>query len=381
MLIAIDGYEASADNRVGVGRYEVELLKELHAVDTNNIYRIYTPRVPKPDLPRESKRWEYRIASFHRLWSQAALPFYTMMDRPRPDVFFSPVHYAPRFITIPLVLGIMDLSFLFFPDMFRSSDLYKLKQWTMYSVKKAKRIIAISQSTKNDILSQYGISDDRVRVVYPGVMQQNGVLAPKTSMQKKENILTKYRIRGNYILYVGTLQPRKNIVRLIEAFHLVNKKNVQNGKKGLQLVIVGKKGWLFDTIFAKAKDLGLADQVIFTGFVPDEELPVLYAHAQCFCLVSLYEGFGFPVLEAMREGTPVIASNISSLPELVEDAGILVNPEEVTDIAHGIIDVLKMKDADRIKLIARGKKQAAKFTWDKTARETLQVLEEVGHER
>ena len=378
MLIAVDGYEASADNRVGVGRFEVELLKGLYSVDEKNSYRIYTPRAPKPDLPRTSKHWKYRIASFNRLWSQAALPFYTMIDRPKPDVFFSPVHYAPRFITIPLVLGIMDLSFLFFPDMFRSRDLFKLKQWTMYSVKKAKRIIAISQSTKNDILKKYHISPDKVTVIYPGIT--NYELRIKKLKTTYSKIAQKYGIVGDYILYVGTLQPRKNIVRLIEAFHLVSKRQTANGKRLLQLVIVGKKGWLYDTIFAKVKDLGIEDRVIFTGFVPDEELPILYAHATCFCLVSLYEGFGFPVLEAMKEGTPVVASNVSSLPELVADAGILVNPEDVTDIAHGIIDVLKMKDEDRMKLITRGKKQAAKFTWGKTARETLNVLEEVGNE-
>ncbi|KKR94232.1 MAG: Glycosyl transferase group 1 [Candidatus Roizmanbacteria bacterium GW2011_GWA1_41_13] len=376
MLIAVDGYEASADNRVGVGRFEVELLKGLYSVDEKNSYRIYTPRAPKPDLPRTSKHWKYRIASFNRLWSQAALPFYTMIDRPKPDVFFSPVHYAPRFITIPLVLGIMDLSFLFFPDMFRSRDLFKLKQWTMYSVKKAKRIIAISQSTKNDILKKYYISPDKVTVIYPGITNYE-ITKLNTTYSK---IAQKFGIVGDYILYVGTLQPRKNIVRLIEAFELVSKRQTANGKRLLQLVIVGKKGWLYDTIFAKVKDLGIEDRVIFTGFVPDEELPVLYAHATCFCLVSLYEGFGFPVLEAMKEGTPVVASNVSSLPELVADAGILVNPEDVTDIAHGIIDVLKMKDEDRMKLITRGKKQAAKFTWEKTARETLKVLEEVGNE-
>jgi len=376
MLIAVDGYEASADNRVGVGRFEVELLKGLYSVDEKNSYRIYTPRAPKPDLPRTSKHWKYRIASFNRLWSQAALPFYTMIDRPKPDVFFSPVHYAPRFITIPLVLGIMDLSFLFFPDMFRSRDLFKLKQWTMYSVKKAKRIIAISQSTKNDILKKYYISPDKVTVIYPGITNYE-ITKLNTTYSK---IAQKFGIVGDYILYVGTLQPRKNIVRLIEAFELVSKRQTANGKRLLQLVIVGKKGWLYDTIFAKVKDLGIEDRVIFTGFVPDEELPILYAHATCFCLVSLYEGFGFPVLEAMKEGTPVVASNVSSLPELVADAGILVNPEDVTDIAHGIIDVLKMKDEDRMKLITRGKKQAAKFTWEKTARETLKVLEEVGNE-
>ena len=145
------------------------------------------------------------------------------------------------------------------------------------------------------------------------------------------------------------------------------------------MVIVGKKGWLYDTILARAKDLGIEDRVIFTGFVSDEALPILYNKAQCFCLVSLYEGFGFPVLEAMQAETPVVASNVSSLPELVGKAGILVNPEDTQEIAHAIIDILKMTDPDRRKLSEIGKKQAGKFTWEKTAKETLEILEEVGN--
>src|SRR3989344_5511861 len=119
MLLAIYGYEASADKRVGVGRYEVELLKQLYTIDSINTYRIYTPRKPKADLPRQSDTWQYRITFFNRLWSQLALPLYLLVDTPKPNVFFSPVHYAPRFTVPPVVLGIMDLSFLYFPDMFR----------------------------------------------------------------------------------------------------------------------------------------------------------------------------------------------------------------------------------------------------------------------
>ncbi|HLB60499.1 MAG TPA: glycosyltransferase family 1 protein [Patescibacteria group bacterium] len=371
MLIAIDGFEASADSRVGVGRWEVELLKHLAGIDHKNSYRIYTPRPPQRDLPPETKHWRYRVCSFSRLWSQVALPYYLLKDRPRPDVFFAPVHYAPRFCPVPTVVGIMDLSFIHFPDLFRRSDWYKLQNWTSYSIRKARAVIAISKATKRDILKTYQVTPDAVTVIYPGV--ETGFKPVSTGNMNR--IHTKYGIRGDYILYVGTLQPRKNLVRLIDAFKQII--HSQKSATNLQLVIVGKKGWLYDEIFRKVKKEGLESNIIFTGFVPDEDLPSFYAGAKCFCLVSLYEGFGFPVLEAMHAGTPVVASNVSSLPELVGDAGVLVDPGSVEDITRGIREVLTMPASQREQLIEKGKKQAGKFTWEKAARETLSVLEKV----
>lgn len=363
MLIAIDGFEASAPERVGVGRLEVELLKAIAHIDKKNSYRVYTPYAPLGDLPPETNRFKYEIPSFKRLWSQVALPVKLVVDTPKPDVFYAPVHYAPRYCPVPLVVGIMDLSYIHFPELFKPIDLYKLKNWTAYSVNKAQGVIAISQSTKSDILKTYDIDPQKVHVVYPGINKF------KTTMKGS------YGIKDEYILYVGTLQPRKNIVRLIEAFKKV--KSDGSGVTGLQLVIVGKKGWLYDEILGKAKELGIEKDVVFTGFVPDSQLPLLYANAKCFCFPSLYEGFGFPVLEAMQYGCPVVASNVSSLPELVGDAGVLVDPQSVDSIAQGLKEVLTLKHEARMKRIEKGKKQASTFTWERAARETIDILESV----
>ena len=200
-------------------------------------------------------------------------------------------------------------------------------------------------------------------------------------MNRTKTVSAKYSISRDYILYVGTLQPRKNIIRLIEAFQKIKLSNSQINNNNVQLVIVGKKGWLYDDIFAKVKELRLEKDVVFTGFVPDEELPALYEYATCFCLPSLYEGFGFPVLEAMQYGCPVVCSNISSLPEVAGDAGVLVNPESVEDIARGLTDVLSLTSGQRKQMIEKGKKQAAKFTWEKAAKQTIEILERVGRSK
>ncbi len=352
-------------HQVGVGRYEVELLKEMASLDEKNTYRIYTPSRPNADMPPSRNNWQYRVPLIHKLWSQVTLPLSLKFDRPWPDVFFAPVHYAPRFCPSPYVVGIMDLSFLWFPELFNKRDLYKLVNWTAYSVKGAHAVIAISQSTKNDILKAYQIDESRVHVVYPGLTTKNG-----SPMKDK---LQKYGITGEYILYVGTLQPRKNIERLIDAFKLLRKDLPKH-----KLVLVGKKGWLYESMFEKVQKEGLTDSIIFTGYVPEEELSSFYQGAVCFCLPSLYEGFGFPVLEAMREGVPVVTSNVSSLPEIVGDAGILVDPEKTESIAAGIKKILVMSTSERKKLIEKGNIQIKKFTWEKAARQTIAILEEVG---
>ena len=148
--------------------------------------------------------------------------------------------------------------------------------------------------------------------------------------------------------------------------------------EGLKLVIAGKKGWLYEEIFQRVKDLGLKKEVIFTGYVPDKDLPALYKGAKCFVLVSLYEGFGLPALEALSFGVPVVVSKISSLPEVVGNAGVLVDPHDVKDIVKGISEVLNYTEAKRQEMIRRGLKQAKKFSWEKCAKETLEVLTEVG---
>jgi len=184
--------------------------------------------------------------------------------------------------------------------------------------------------------------------------------------QKTENIREKYGIKGDYILSVGTLQPRKNYIRLIEAFSILQ-------STAYTLIIVGKPGWLFEEIYQAPKKFGVEKKVKFLNYVPDEDLPGLYKGASCFVLVSLYEGFGIPILEAMANSCPVVASNVSSLPEVVGDAGVLVDPYDIGDIAKGI----KKAISQRKEFIEKGLKQSHHFSWEKCAKETLEVLKNV----
>lgn len=357
MLIAIDGNEANVKNRVGSNIYSYELLQALSKLKANVV--VYLKDRPLDDMPRKNQRWQYRLVGPRKFWTQFGLPLDLYLHQPKPDVFFTPGHYLPRWSPCPTVMSIMDLSYIHFPEMFRKRDLWQLQLWTARSVKKAKKIFTISQFSKNAIINHYRLKPEKVVVAYPGF---------KMAKSKKKTNLKKYGVEGDFLLYVGTLQPRKNLDKLIEAFS-------QLENRSLKLVIVGKKGWLYEEIFKKVKQLGLEKRVIFTGYVPDEDLPVFYQKAQCFVLVSLYEGFGLPVLEAMAHGCPVVASNVSSLPEVVGDAGVLVDPNEVEEITQGIEKAMK----ERKELVEKGYQQAKKFSWEKTARETLKIIKEVAH--
>ncbi len=382
MKIGIDGNEANVERKVGISEYAFELLLQFSnskfktpsntAGRQNSKFLIYLKDKPRNELPKPDNNWEYRVLKPGKLWTQCRLPLDLYLHQPRPSVFFSPTHYSPRFSPVPTVISVMDLSYLYFPEMFNITDLYKLRNWTAYSVKRAKRVLTISSSTKFDIIREYKIPEEKVIAIYPGV-KINMNFSPHV---KDMNFLKyKYEISDNFILFVGTLQPRKNIVRLIEAFAKVLESN--NTPEDIQLVIVGKKGWLYEEILKKPKELGIEDRAKFLDFVSDEELALFYKHAICFVLPSLYEGFGLPVLEAMKYNCPVITSNVSSLPEAGGDAALYVDPKDVNDIAEKILDIVTHPEL-RKKLKEKSKIQVEKFSWEKTARETLRVLEEVG---
>jgi glycosyltransferase involved in cell wall biosynthesis len=358
MIIGIDGNEANVRNRVGSNIYSYQLLQALSKLKAKRVV-VYLKDKPLADLPKETNQWHYRLIRPRKFSTQFGLPLDLYFHQPRPDVFFTPGHYSPRWAPCPTVMSIMDLSYIYFPEMFKKRDWWQLRQWTARSIKRAQKIFTISQDAKNAIINYYNINSEKVVVTYPGLKM---VKAKKTDLKK-------YGVEGDFILYVGTLQPRKNLLKLIEAYKILVSQDFD-----LQLVIVGKKGWLYQEIFRKVKELGLTKKVIFTGFVPDEALPAFYQQAQCFVLVSLYEGFGLPVLEAMAYGCPVVVSNVSSLPEAAGQAGILVDPANPEAIAAGIKQAIQ----NRKELVKKGYQQVKKFSWDKCAKETLKVLEAVG---
>jgi len=379
MIIAIDGYEANQVNRVGIGRYAHEILLHMYAElreryiagALSDVYRIYIPDTPLPDMPKAAPWWQYRVTGPKKFWTFIGLPLALRKDLPKVDVVFSPTHYIPRFITAPRVMSIMDLSYLKFPELFKRKDLHQLVHWTQYSASHATAVLTISEFSKNAIIDTYHVPESKVFVTYPGLYSMPNDKFPMLNMENR------YKISKHYILSVGTIQPRKNYTRLIEGFASFLKLNKQ--KFGLiDLVIVGKKGWLYEEILAAPAKYGIKDRVKFLDFVPDSDLPTLYKNALCFALPSLYEGFGLPVLEAMAEGCPVVVSSTSSLPEIAGKAGIYVTPEDVSSITQGLLTAVRQRNLiqgrSRIK---KGLEQVKKFTWEEAAKQTIAVLEQV----
>jgi len=374
MIIGIDGNEANVNQRVGSGVYAFELL---HEFSKNKKYEfvIYLKDFPLRDLPKESANFKYKIFGPRKLWTQFALPVKLSFGS-KIDIFFTLGHYGPRFSQIPYSITIFDLSYLRFPELFKKSDLYQLTNWSKYSIRSAKHIFTISYATKTDIIKNYKIDDRKISVTYPGYDQKGFKPQSKSKIEKVRN---KYKVKDDYILFVGTLQPRKNVERLIEAFKKVTQLSVLSSWN-LQLVIAGKNGWLYESIFEKVKSLKLEKEIIFTDYVPDDELPALISGAKVFVLPSLWEGFGIPVVEAQACGVPVAVSDTSSLPEIVRESGVLVNPGSIDSVAQGIRKVLT-DEKFRQNLIKKGFVNIKRFSWQKCANETLETLEKLASNR
>ncbi len=370
MRIWIDGFEANVKERLGSSQVAFELLKSIEDLDKQNDYTILLVNPPLDDLPKERNGWRYKIIKPGKLKTFISIPLALYLAKQKPDVFFSPTHYIPRFSPVKTIVTIFDLSFLHFPEMFQKKDLFQLTNWTKFSVLNSSKIITISDFSKQDIIKQYKVKEDKVFVSYPGFSDQ--IFHNIKDKSKIDQILKKYNIEGDYIIYIGTLQPRKNLLRLIEAFSLVESKN-------LKLVIVGKtkgegrEGWMYKDILDVPKKLGIEDRIIFTGFVKNQELGFLLNGAKVSILISLWEGFGIPVVEAMASGTPVIVSNVSSLPEVVGNAGIKVDPYAIDDIRDAIQNLVK-NSAMQEKYSKLGLEQAKKYSWKKMADKVIEVL-------
>ncbi|MFH1841120.1 MAG: glycosyltransferase family 1 protein [Candidatus Shapirobacteria bacterium] len=356
MKIGLIGYEANVKNRVGSNRYAFELIKALYRLDQKNNYLVYLPEVPLSDLPIPRANWQYRVVGPKKMWNFWALPRALFKEKPKLDLVFNPGHYAPLLTPCPLVISVMDLGFLRFPGQFTRKIYWQLKYWTEWSAKKAKHIFAISQATKKDLIKFYKLPENKITVTYPGIN--------KSTVEIKK-IKEKFIIKNDYILFLGTLKPNKNIEGLIRAFKILVDEETK-----LDLVVAGRKGWLFESIYRLVVELGLEERVVFTDFVPDEEVPMLMTGARALVTPSFWEGFGIPVVEAMNLGVPVVVSDRGSLSEVVGPAGVVVDPTKPAAIARGI----KIAIENRDKLRESGKEQAKKFSWEVCAQQTLAKL-------
>ncbi len=371
MKIWIDGYEANVSQRLGSSQVAYELIKHFEKIDRVNEYTIFLPSPPLGDLPKEREKFKYRILKPKKFWTRIALPLALYTEKQKPNVFFSPTHYIPRFSPVKRVVTIFDLSFLNFPEMFKKKDLWKLRNWTKFSAENADHIITISNSSKKDIVTQYNIKKEKITVAYPGYDTEK--FKTQISNIKTENVKSKYGIRNNYIIYIGTVQPRKNLIRLMEAVSRID---------NLELIIVGKttgegrEGWMYEETLATPKRLGIENRVKFLGFVLTEDLASLIKGADAFIQPSLYEGFGIPVLEAMACGVPVLVSNVSSLPEVVGGAGLTFDPYSIDQIEQAIRAIISDRKL-REKYSKLGLLQVKKFSWEKMAKTILKSFEQL----
>lgn len=350
----------------GVSFYTQSLVENLLKIDNKNEYRLFFSSLRK-NLPAsfKYKTANARLKSFkipptllEPLFNKShLLPIESFIGK--VDVFHSSDWTQPP-TRAKKVTTIHDFGFLKYPETAHPKIKAVMERRFRWIKKEIDMVIAISQSTKKDTMEILGIPENKIKVVYEAVPEDITQVKNKQTINKIKN---KYHIKGDYILSVATLEPRKNLKIIIQAFQAL-------GIKDLQLVIIGKSGW--DNI---RMDNGI-ENVKFTGYVNRQDLAALYSGAVCLAFPSLYEGFGLPILEAMQCGCPVITSHLSSMPEVAGKAGILVDPMDIEEIGKGFYEVVSNK-IKRQEMIKEGFKQVKKFSWEKTARQTLKVYEDV----
>ncbi len=372
MIIGVDASRALRARRTGTERYSLEILRHLLALDEarRHEWRLYVDQPPAPGLfPQASGslRVAVRVLPGRRLWTHRSLA--REVQAHPPDVLFVPAHVLPfrwpgRGLP-PGVVTVHDLGYRYFPEAHTRFQRLYLEWSTRWNAWSARRVIAVSQATAQDLVHFYRTPREKIRVIH----EAPPALAPVSEAQVRE-VIRRYGLARPYALHVGTLQPRKNLARLLEAYAQLHAR----GPVPWDLALAGGAGWRRPRLAEQAQALGVAERVHLLGYVPDSDLPGLLCGAHFFVFPSLFEGFGLPVLEAQQMGVPVMCANNSALPEVAGDAAILVDPLDVEALADAMLR-LSQDEALRQELIAKGYENVKRFSWEKAARETLAVLE------
>ena len=382
MLIALD-VRSLLQPLTGVGNYTYNLLWHILEQDEQNDYLLLGPpgirrNLIEARLSREEKVLRLEQTAIGRVQRGSAQQRLKMFMRYGSIVFFR-LNYSLRRVNLFFgpnffgffssshltVITVHDLSYLIYPDCMAKKTLRFLQKYMPKCLARADRIIAVSKNTKKDLVRLCGVPEEKISIVYPGYNSE--VFRPA---KIEHRILSDtFNLEPGYILYVGTIEPRKNLVTLLEAYRLL-------GQRGITapLVLCGPMGWKSESFLTNLKTLRSTNAVRLIGYVDEQWLPLLYSGASCFVFPSLYEGFGFPVLEAMACGCPVVSSGVSAIPEVVGGAGLLLDdPRDENLLAEAVSRVLEDQDL-RAQLRAEGIKQASHFSWRKTARETLKIF-------
>jgi glycosyltransferase involved in cell wall biosynthesis len=377
--IALDGLPLQVRS-AGIGVYADALVRHLAARHPETAFALYQLGGPaarllppsdgaRPELPANVTRVATPLYPLVMGYPFPLLPrlLPVRLHGRRPVLFHATNYAAPRTGVLPLVVTVHDLALLRFPEL-GTPALRRLVGLARPATAMARLVIADSEATARDLRELLGVPAAKVRVVHPG---GDAHPAAPDAVAARQHVHRRFGIAGPYLLHVGTLEPRKNLERLVRAYARVR---ARVGTAPL-LVLAGGRGWGADRIVRTVAALGLADAVRFTGAVPHDDLPTLYAAAELFVYPSLYEGFGLPVVEAMACGAPVVTSNVSSLPEVAGDAAVLVDPRDESAIGDAVVDLLQ-DDRARAELRARGLARARQFTWARCAEQTWAVYEE-----
>lgn len=356
MLIGIDASRAFVEDPAGPEYYSLNLIKNIAKIDRNNQYILYLRPGQKPNF-KLPQNFKVKTIGLRYLWTQVGLAIETIL-RP-PDVLFIPAHTLPLVTRIfcprlPIVVTIHGLEGKFLPQ---SSNFFAhiYRNWSIgWAVRFSTKLIAVSKNTKADIIKTYKTQSKRIQIIHEGI---------DTKRFKEYQKVSKYR---NYILFVGTVQPRKNLIHLIEAFSKIKSKKYR-------LIIAGKLGWLYEEILAAPKRFKVEDRVHFIGRVRDKNLPGLYKGAKLFVMPSITEGFGLPILEAQAAGVPILSSGKGALPEVAGKGAFFVNPFSVNDIKEGMEKILADKNL-REDLVRKGLENVSKFSWKITSHNTVELL-------
>jgi len=371
--IAIDAHSVGT-GLAGVETYITNLIEALAASGETNRYTLYLTKGRAGD--RFAGRWPHvsvRRTLPHTPFLRIPVTF-PLQLRHHPADLLHVQFTAPPFTPCPVVATIHDLSFEHLPETFNRRSWMQLRLTVRRTARAAAHIITSSEFSRRDLIETYNIAPERITVTLAAA-------APHFRPAPAEDIAEvkrRYGIGGDYVLAVGSIQPRKNLVRLVRAYSDLRRRRSHD--KLPQLVLVGKRAWLYGETLRAVEQSGVASNVIFTGYVPERDLPALYTGALCFVYPSYFEGFGLPPLEAMQCGAAVIAGDRTSLPEVVGDAGLLVNPFDEDAIGAAIARLIDDGDL-RAGLRARGQQRAALFNWTETARQTLQVYEQATKEK
>lgn len=368
MRIGLDAH--TLGSRVGGNETFIRnLVSSLSSVDVKNEYFVYAYSNEFVDgLINGVQNFQFKNLKPKNPFIRIPFSLPQKMIEDRLDLFLLQ-YAAPPICPAPYVLVVHDISYERYPEFFNKAELTRLRLLTPLSLRNASHVVTCSEFTKEDMIRHYRLSPKKISVIYYGKNEKYKLIKDTAALQATRE---KYDLLKPYILYVGNIQPRKNLNRLLLAFKdLKDRERIPHN-----LVIVGNKAWLYSDVFKLIKDSNLTNEIIVTGYVPEEELPLLYNAAELFVYPSIFEGFGFPVLEAMACGVPVVTSNSSSLPEVAGDGALLINPLSVSDMAQAMHKILTDTNL-REELKEKGLRQAERFTWNKTANDFLKIFERV----